>query len=113
MNKKTLSAMSTAFLLSLLLASTPVAALDLSTAKASGLVGEKMNGLLGVVDTNAPAEVNALVESINAQRQAEYQRIATKNGVSVTDVAKLTAQKVIGQTAPGQYIETPSGWQKR
>lgn len=103
----------TALLFGLWLAATPAAAADLAQVKAAGLVGEQMNGLLGLVDPNAPADVRTLVNSINAQRQAEYQRIATKNGVSAEEVARLTAQKVIGQAAPGHYVQTPSGWQRR
>ncbi len=94
-------------------AAAPVHAADLGQAKAAGLVGELMNGYLGLVDGNAPADVKAMVDNINAQRRAEYQRIAAKNGVPAEEVAKLTAQKVINQTAPGQFVQTPSGWQKR
>jgi hypothetical protein len=91
----------------------PVFAADLAQAKAAGQVGEQLNGLLGVVDSNAPADVRALVDSINAQRLAEYKRIAAKNGVPAEEVARLTAQKVIGQAAAGYYVQTASGWQKR
>lgn len=91
----------------------PVSATDLAQAKAAGLVGEQMNGYLGMVNPNAADDVKALVNSINAQRQAEYQRIAAKNGVPAEEVARLTAQKVINQTAPGQYVQTPAGWQRR
>jgi uncharacterized protein len=98
--------------LGLYLTTVPVAAADLAQAKASGLVGEQMNGYLGLVNPDAPDDVKALVNSINAQRQAEYQRIAAKNGVPPDEVARLTAQKVIGQAAPGQFVKTPSGWQK-
>lgn len=91
----------------------PVFAADLTQAKAAGQVGEQLNGLLGVVDSNAPADVRALVDSINAQRLAEYKRIAAKNGVPAEEVARLTAQKVIGQAAAGHYVQTASGWQKR
>ena len=91
----------------------PVAAADLAQAKAAGLVGEQMNGYLGVVQPNAPAEIRTLVNSINQQRRSAYQSIAQKNGVSVDQVARVTAQKVIGQAAPGHYVQTPSGWQRR
>ena len=99
--------------LSLSLAVMPVSAADLAQAKSAGLVGEQMDGFLGLVKSDVPADVKALVKNINAQRQAEYQRIAAKNGVPVEEVARLTAQKVIGQAAPGQFVQTPSGWQKR
>jgi uncharacterized protein YdbL (DUF1318 family) len=100
-------------LLALLLNALPVAAADLDQAKASGWVGERSSGFLGVVKADAPADVKALVESINAQRLAEYQRIANKNGVTADTVAKLAAQKVLGKTPAGQYVDTGAGWQQR
>lgn len=111
-NKKLMGFLGPVFL-GLLLISMDVPALDLAQAKANGLVGEQMNGFLGLVESDASADVKALVQSINAQRQAEYQRIAAKNGTSVEAVARITAQKVIGQAAAGAYVETASGWQKR
>lgn len=99
--------------LGLWLMAMPVFAADLAQAKAAGQVGEQLNGLLGVVDSSAPADIRALVDSINAQRLAEYKRIAAKNGVPAEEVARLTAQKVIGQAAAGHYVQTASGWQKR
>lgn len=102
-----------ALFLGLWFAAMPAAAADLGQAKAAGQVGELMNGYLGLVDGNAPGDVKAMVNSINAQRLAEYRRIAAKNGVPAEEVARLTAQKVINQTAPGQFVQTPSGWQRR
>lgn len=113
MKDKNLKLILATLFLGLWLTAMPIAAADLAQAKSAGFVGELMNGLLGLVRPDAPDDVQALVKSINVQRQAEYQRIANKNGVPVEEVARLTAQKVIGQAAPGQFVETPSGWQKR
>ncbi len=113
MKNKNLMLFWAALLLGLCLNAMPAIAADLAQAKAAGQVGELMNGLLGLVDPNAPDDVKAMVNSINAQRQAEYTRIASKNGVPPDEVARLTAQKVIRQAAPGQYVQTQSGWQRR
>ena len=113
MNKNNVIAKWAMLLLGLWLIAVPAAAADLGQAKAAGQVGELMNGYLGLVDGNAPADVKAMVDSINAQRRAEYQRIAAKNGVPAEEVAKLTAQKVIGQADRGHYVQTPSGWIRR
>jgi len=113
MNNKKLMGFLAPVFLGLILVSMDVLAVDLAQAKSSGTVGEQMNGYLGLVNPDAPADVKALVQDINAKRQAEYQRIAAKNGASVEDVARLTAQKVMGQTPSGQYVETTSGWQRR
>jgi uncharacterized protein YdbL (DUF1318 family) len=99
--------------LGLALMAGPAAGAGLAEAKAAGQVGERMDGYLGLVNSNAPAEVKALVNDINTQRRMEYQRIGAKNGVPDEQVARLTARKVIDQAAPGQYVETPSGWQRR
>ena len=55
--------------LSLLLA-LPAFALDLNQAKSNGMVGETNSGYIAAVKPSA--EVNALVESINGQRIAQY-----------------------------------------
>lgn len=102
-----------ALALSLSVGVMPAAAASLAEAKSAGQVGERMDGYLGLVTPNAPTDVKALVSDINAQRRMEYQRIAAKNGVPEDQVARLTARKVIDQAAPGQYVETPSGWQQR
>jgi uncharacterized protein YdbL (DUF1318 family) len=111
-NKKIMSILAT-LSLGLYLTTMSVAAADLAQAKSTGLVGEQLNGLLGLVKPDAPDDVKALVQSINSQRLAEYQRIAAKNGVAAEEVARLTALKVIGQASSGQYVQTPSGWQMR
>ncbi|MGY6277457.1 YdbL family protein [Methylomonas sp. MgM2] len=113
MKNKALNSMLAISFLALCCLVLPVSAASLAQAKAAGQVGELMNGYLGMVDPGAPSDVKAMVNSINAQRRAEYQRIANKNGVPVDEVAKMTAQKVINQAPRGHYVQTPSGWQRR
>jgi uncharacterized protein YdbL (DUF1318 family) len=89
----------------LLLALAPSArAASLDDAKAAGQVGERPDGYVGLVDSNAPADVKQLVESVNAKRKAEYSRIAQKNGTPVDAVAAIAGQKLIERTPPGQYV---------
>lgn len=71
-------------------------AADISQAKSAGWVCEQDNGYARVANPNAPAGVQAMVNSVNSKRKAEYERIAQKNSVAVDQVARLTAQKVIG-----------------
>jgi len=95
------------------LAAPALSAADLAQAKAQGWIGEQMDGYLGIVKPGAPADVKNLVDAINSQRHAEYERIARKNGVGIDEVARVTANKVIKQTPAGQYVQTPSGWHRR
>lgn len=97
-----------------LLISGSALAMDLNTAKAQGYVGEQINGYLGLVDASAPADVKALVQNINSQRKAHYQSIAERNNISVSEVAKLTARKVIDKAQSGHYVQGADGqWIKR
>jgi uncharacterized protein YdbL (DUF1318 family) len=96
-----------AALLALLLISAPAFALDLGQAKSQGLVGETASGYLGVV--SGGGDVQQLVNSVNAQRRAEYQSIAQRNGTSLQAVEALAGKKAIERTPPGQYVQLPSG----
>lgn len=84
-------------------------AINLDTAKAQKLVGETPSGYLAAATSSPSAEVQNLVNSINAQRKAAYQKIAQSNGTSVTDVEKLAGQKAINNTAPGHMVKIPGG----
>ena len=79
-------------------------AVDLATAKRDGLVGERADGYLGVVEASAGADVRALVDDVNGKRKAQYERIAAKNGIALTDVEARAGQKTIAKTAPGGWV---------
>lgn len=82
-------------------------ALDLSEAKELGLIGEKNNGLLGVVKMSS--DTTQLVEDINNKRLAKYKQIAEKNAMTLQQVSILAGEKTIKKTPAGQYIENSSG----
>lgn len=94
-----------------LLMTMPAFAIDLGSAKAQGLVGETSSGYIAAI--KASGEVNTLVNDINGQRKAHYQKIAKKNGISLQAVEVRAGQKAIGKTPGGQYINSGSGWQKK
>lgn len=82
-------------------------ALDLSSAKASGMVGEKADGYLGAIQGGG--EVAALVADINNKRRDAYQAIAARNGTSLQAVEALAGRAAQDKTAAGQYIMNSSG----
>ncbi|WP_415232045.1 YdbL family protein [Psychromonas sp.] len=90
-----------------LMLSFSVFAIELSDAKQQGLVGEQMDGLLGVIE--ASPEVKELVNSINTQRLAVYKQIAEKNAMSIDQVSVLAGEKAIKKTPKGQYIQNTVG----
>lgn len=80
---------------------------SLNDAKAQGLVGEQLDGYLGVV-SDAPG-VQRLVDDINLQRRQLYRDIARKNGAPLNAVEKLAGQKAIERAASGEIVQSPSG----
>jgi len=95
------------FLMLSLLLSFSAFALGLSEAKEQGMVGEQMNGLLGVVEVSP--QVTQLVNDINAKRLVKYKQIAEKNAMTVEQVSILAGEKTIKKTPAGQYIKNASG----
>jgi len=83
----------------------------LGPAKASGLLGEKPDGYLGVVQPGEQAE--EIASQINQARRAEYYRVAQKNGVSVSDVEAIAGKKAIEKTPPGQLIQLNGSWVRK
>jgi len=86
---------------------------DLQQVKGQGLVGEQLNGYLGVVSSDVSAEVRALVNDVNAKRKAKYESIASQNSTSLETVELLAGKKAIEKTQSGNYIQTATGWRKK
>jgi uncharacterized protein YdbL (DUF1318 family) len=90
-----------------------IAAISVESAKSQGLVGERYDGMLGVVSAATP-DVSALVATTNAERLAKYQSIAARNGTGVEQVKTLAGKKLIGSAKPGEYVMPGNGgWQKK
>ena len=106
--KKTI-ALITAFLI---FSALPVYAIELQDAKSQGLVGEAPSGYLEAV-TAPSAEIQALITSINSQRKAKYQEIATENKTTLQTIEQLAGQKDIEKSSTGSYIKHNGSWQKK
>lgn len=81
----------------------------LEEAKAAGLIGEKRDGYIGLVQSSAPPAVVNLVNDVNRQRRERYQEIARENGIAVQDVAQLAYARAVDATRPGHFIEDANG----
>ena len=94
--------------------STTVFAVDLSSAKDNGLVGETPSGYLADPAGTASAEVKALMQDINAKRKVKYAEIAAKVGKSLNIVEQLAGQKAIEKTEAGHFVQSSDGsWVKK
>lgn len=83
----------------------------LGQAKASGHLGERPDGYLGVVESTGQAE--KIASQINQARRAEYHRLAQKNGIKVSDVEAIAGKKAIEKTPSGQIIQLNGNWIKK
>lgn len=86
---------------------------ELDQAKADGLVGERADGYLGLVDSGAGADVAKLVSDINAKRKVEFERIAKSNNLTLEQVQALAGKKALQRTKPGGWILVNGGWQQK
>lgn len=93
----------------------PALAIDLDSAKAQGLAGEKLTGYVGIVTSSPTPDLRSMVNEINLRRRASYQEIANKTpGATLNAVEKLAAEKLISKAPSGQYVETsPGQWTKK
>jgi len=89
-----------------------VSGMSLEEAKAKGLVGEKVNGYLGVVASSGQ-DVQILVTDVNKKRRQAYDDIARRNKTPLDAVEALAGEKAIQNTQPGNYVEGPGGWVKK
>lgn len=84
-----------------------------AAARASGQIGEKMDGYLGIVGGASP-EVRALVSDLNIKRKAVYAQKAQAAKVTIEEYAFGSGCDAIARTAPGEKYEAPGGsWQTR
>lgn len=85
----------------------------LDAAKAAGQVGERPDGMLGIVGASTPA-LEALVKDTNARRMDVFRGIAAKNGQSLAAVQAVSGEEFIRRTPAGQYIMNAGGqWVKK
>ena len=84
-----------------------------AAARASGQVGEKMDGYLGFV--GAPgAQLRAMVDDLNIKRKAAYAAKAQANNATIEEYALSSGCQLILNTQPGEKYQVPDGgWQTR
>lgn len=84
-----------------------------AAARASGQVGEKMDGYLGVVGTPSEA-LKRMVDGINIKRKQVYVAEAQDEKVTVQEYAFTAGCVNIANTAQGEKYQAPNGsWKTR
>jgi len=82
--------------------------------RATGLVGERYDGYLGIVAA-APPRVRAEVDAVNIRRRSHYTALARSRAVVVEEAGAATACEIFAtRIAPGQYYMLPDNvWRRR
>lgn len=84
-----------------------------AAARASGQVGEKIDGYLGVV-SGGSAALQATVNDINIKRRAIYANKAKAANATLDEYALTAGCQAIMATSPGEKYQAPDGsWQTR
>lgn len=98
----------------LLLVSIPAWALSLEQAKSQGLVGEQLNGYLGIVITNPSNDLRTLVTNVNQQRKTLYQRSAQEASVTLEVFEIRAGQRLQERAKAGEYLQDQnSQWRRK
>jgi len=83
---------------------------QIETAKANGVVGERIDGYLGCVNEGATdASLRRRIQEINVKRRAAYEEIARETGATVAQVARVTGEKQITRASPGEFYMNAQG----
>ena len=82
---------------------------EIEAAKAEGVVGEQIDGYLGIRGA-VDASVRRLVNEINVKRRAAYEELAASTpGITVEQVARVTGEKQIERADVGEYYADEAG----
>jgi uncharacterized protein YdbL (DUF1318 family) len=98
------------------LGSAPVAAQSsplVASARASGMVGERIDGYLGYASPPSRA-LRAQVDAINIRRRALYISLARRRSVSAQEVGIAAACELLRRVAEGEaYMLADGVWRRR
>jgi hypothetical protein len=86
---------------------------DVAAARASGAIGERYDGYMGVARPVGDS-VRRAVAVINIKRRALYSDLAARRGVSPQEVGITAACKLLGDVeVGGSYFLGDGGWRQR
>lgn len=82
-------------------------------ARRAGLIGERYDGYLGIVNPSASAEVRRQVAALNIRRRSLYSNLAGRRGVSPQEVGITAACSLLRRISTGEYyLPGQGGWRR-
>ncbi len=84
-----------------------------AAAREAGLVGERVDGYIGIVGEETP-ELRRIVDDINIKRRAVFAKKAQENNATLEQYAITVGCQAIARTEPGEKYQAPDGtWKTR
>ena len=80
----------------------------LQTAKDNGYAGEAWTGLVALVDSDAPTDVQGLVNAENNDRRMLFQIIARETGTSIEEVARQNRIRMYRLAGDNHFLQDPN-----
>ena len=86
----------------------------LDAPRMQGLIGERYDGYAVVHDTQASAEIRALIEITNSERRKVYEQQAAAIKAPVAEVGKVYAAEILLKAPPGTWLQGADGsWKQK
>ena len=82
---------------------------QIEAAQAQGVVGERIDGYLGIVSGNVDPALLRKLNEINNMRRALYDQTARNTGTTTAQVARVTGEKQVAKARPGEYVMLDDG----
>jgi len=79
--------------------------------RAAGVIGERFDGF--VVAREPTADVQAIVDQVNAKRLKIYGQRAAQEGVAVASVGRVYSRRIMEQAPAGCWFLTEAGYWQR
>ncbi len=82
-------------------------------ARRAGLIGERYDGYVGIVNPGASADLRRQVAALNIRRRSLYSSLAARKGVSPQEVGITAACSLLRRASVGEYYMLGQGGWRR
>ncbi len=87
---------------------------EIEAAQQQGVVGERIDGYLGIVSGNVDPALMRKVNEINNKRRALFDQKAQETGTATAQVARISGEKQVERAAKGEYVMRDDGaWTRK
>ncbi len=87
---------------------------QIEAAQKQGVVGERIDGYLGIVSGNVDPALRRKVNEINNKRRALFDRMARDTGTTTAQVARISGEKQVARAKAGEFVMRDNGtWTKK